>query len=200
MAKSLTQEQINQIKELNKLGLSSRKISNQVGCSRGVVMYYRDPEKYKAVKSENTERHKIGKRLDKQTIELIYKLRDDGESQKSIALLLGINQCTVARYVTRSVYEKNLAAKRKKYHSGEKSPTTLKKERGSKCEICGFDKHLACLDFHHKDPRQKKFGIAKGNGYSIDAVREEASKCILVCKNCHALIHAGIIQIPLDSH
>lgn len=199
MAKSLTQDQITKIKELNQQGISSRKIADEVGCSKGVVMYYRNPQKYGSAKSIDPNKNKVDK-LDKETIDLIYKLRQDGESHKNIALLLGIHQCTVSRKLSPSVYEKYLVAKRKKYHSGEKSPTTLKKERGSKCEICGFDKNLACLDFHHKDPRQKKFGIAKGHGYSIDAVREEASKCILVCKNCHALIHAGVIQIPIDQN
>ena len=31
--------------------------------------------------------------------------------------------------------------------------------KGGKCEICGYDKNLAALDFHHLDPNQKDFEI-----------------------------------------
>ena len=33
-------------------------------------------------------------------------------------------------------------------------------------------------------------------GYSLDAYRQEAKKCVLVCANCHGEIEAGLIPSP----
>lgn len=73
----------------------------------------------------------------------------------------------------------------------------LVEEAGGKCIICGYNKCVAALHFHHKDPSGKDFNLAlKGETRSIDSMREEASKCILVCANCHSEIHAGVTNIP----
>jgi len=58
------------------------------------------------------------------------------------------------------------------------------------CEICG-ESHPATLDFHHKDPTEKDFSIsdAVGSGYSIETVKEEISKCRILCSNCHRKLH-----------
>jgi hypothetical protein len=55
-----------------------------------------------------------------------------------------------------------------------------------KCQRCGYDKCLAALDFHHKDPT-KKDGIVLSFGLVWQKV--EAQKCELVCSNCHREIH-----------
>lgn len=35
----------------------------------------------------------------------------------------------------------------------------LIEEMGGKCEICGYDKNISALEFHHKDPSQKSFQL-----------------------------------------
>lgn len=62
--------------------------------------------------------------------------------------------------------------------------------KGGKCEICGYDKNYAALEFHHLDPNEKDFGIAS-DGYtrSWENTKEELDKCILVCANCHRELH-----------
>ena len=68
--------------------------------------------------------------------------------------------------------------------------------KGGKCCICGYDKYIGALEFHHLDPNQKDFGIsAKGYTRSFERVKEELDKCILVCSNCHKEIHAGLINL-----
>ena len=64
-----------------------------------------------------------------------------------------------------------------------------KMEKG--CEICGFRAEHHCqLDLHHVDPSTKTY---KGSHKSYDAgwskvrIEEELEKCMVVCKNCHAL-------------
>lgn len=63
---------------------------------------------------------------------------------------------------------------------------------GGCCSICGYNKCNAALQFHHLDPEQKEFRLAQ-QIRKWDTVLEEAKKCVLVCSNCHAEIHAGII-------
>jgi hypothetical protein len=59
---------------------------------------------------------------------------------------------------------------------------------GNKCSICGYDKCIATLEFHHKDPLLKEFQIsAKITSY--ERLIQELDKCILVCANCHREIH-----------
>src|ERR1700677_317590 len=59
-------------------------------------------------------------------------------------------------------------------------------EHGGRCVRCGYDRCIDALHFHHRDPAQKEFGIAaKGMTYSMDRLRKEATKCDLLCANCH---------------
>lgn len=61
--------------------------------------------------------------------------------------------------------------------------------KGGKCEICGYAKCLAALEFHHKNPNEKEFSISSKNIRSFEAYLKEVDKCILLCSNCHREIH-----------
>ena len=65
---------------------------------------------------------------------------------------------------------------------------------GNKCQICGYNKSIAALEFHHLNPKEKEYQLSSGNCRSIQEDLEEAKKCILVCSNCHKEIHAGLIN------
>ena len=66
--------------------------------------------------------------------------------------------------------------------------------------ICGYDRYLGALDFHHLDPNKKSFGLSKkGLTHSWEKIKSEIDKCILVCANCHRELHAGITQLPGES-
>lgn len=58
------------------------------------------------------------------------------------------------------------------------------------CENCNFNNFL-CLDFHHKDAKDKEFGISEAVklGYSQDRIINEISKCEVLCANCHIKKH-----------
>ena len=70
--------------------------------------------------------------------------------------------------------------------------------KGGKCEICGYDKCEAALEFHHLNPNVKEFQLSSGNIYSLEKMKKEANKCILVCANCHREIHDKIYQNKRD--
>jgi hypothetical protein len=63
--------------------------------------------------------------------------------------------------------------------------------KGGKCEICGYNKpFMSCYDFPHKNPKQKEFGIGgKGLTRSLEKLKKEVDKCLLLCRNCHGEIH-----------
>ena len=61
---------------------------------------------------------------------------------------------------------------------------------GGKCE-CG-EEHPSALQFHHRDPDEKSFGLAaQGYTRSWKVVHAEAKKCALLCANCHADDNGG---------
>lgn len=73
-----------------------------------------------------------------------------------------------------------------------KNKEILVKYKGGKCEICGYDKCIDALEFHHKNPEEKEFGIGNCNIKSIERLKHEVDKCILVCSNCHRELHSDI--------
>ena len=66
---------------------------------------------------------------------------------------------------------------------------------GGKCKICGYNKCVQALEFHHLDPTQKRYEIGRGHCRKWEEILNEAKKCILVCVNCHAKIENNIINL-----
>jgi len=63
---------------------------------------------------------------------------------------------------------------------------------GGKCCVCGYDRCIDALEFHHENPVEKDFKLGSGNTMSWKEYKSEALKCILVCSNCHKEIHNKI--------
>jgi hypothetical protein len=69
-------------------------------------------------------------------------------------------------------------------------------EAGGRCQLCGYDRCMAALEFHHLDPNHKSFALSvKGVTRSLEELRREAAKCALLCSNCHAEVEAGYSTI-----
>jgi transposase len=80
-----------------------------------------------------------------------------------------------------------------------KVKTILVEEAGGCCCICGYRRNMRALHFHHREPSQKRHEInARGVAISLDRLRGEAQKCVLLCSNCHAEVEDGIVVIPAD--
>jgi transposase len=72
-------------------------------------------------------------------------------------------------------------------------------EAGGRCRICGYDRSTGALEFHHIDPLTKRMSLsAEGVAYALDTLRTEASKCLLLCANCHAEVENGVVSLPLQ--
>lgn len=68
---------------------------------------------------------------------------------------------------------------------------TLVNLAGGKCQICGYDKCLRALTFHHRSPDDKKFELntSEMKSKNWDLVLLELNKCDLLCVRCHVEIH-----------
>ena len=61
-------------------------------------------------------------------------------------------------------------------------------KKHSKCAICGENRWYV-LDFHHL--YDKSFTIANkiSKGCSLETIKSEIEKCIVLCANCHRELH-----------
>lgn len=87
-------------------------------------------------------------------------------------------------------YQKLRSLKRKIY---------LIEKLGNKCCKCGYNKNLAALDFHHKNPQKKSFQLDARHlsNTKMDKILEEAEKCVLICANCHRELHSPDLEINI---
>lgn len=173
-------------------------------------------EKYsiKQIKNElNVNLYIIYKVLKEKQISLISKLNDENireiintylsnnlNLQKTAKILENkYKKSTIVKYLKiNKIYisSVNQLSKEEKLKKKSKTVINWKKEKrkllikykGGKCEKCGYNKCIEALDFHHLDPSQKEFGLSS-NSYSLEKMKKEADKCILVCANCHREIH-----------
>jgi transposase len=73
----------------------------------------------------------------------------------------------------------------------------LVEEFGGACRLCGFARYAGALQFHHVDPAAKRFELGgRGLTRSLEELRREARKCVLLCANCHAMVEAGVATLP----
>jgi len=63
--------------------------------------------------------------------------------------------------------------------------------KGGQCEICGYNRCIAALDFHHLNPDEKDPNWKQMRKWKPSRVKNEIDKCQLVCRNCHSEIHYG---------
>jgi endogenous inhibitor of DNA gyrase (YacG/DUF329 family) len=65
--------------------------------------------------------------------------------------------------------------------------------KGGSCIKCGYNKCKEALEFHHRDPSQKEFGIGhKGITRSWENLQKELDKCDMLCANCHREVHVEL--------
>lgn len=89
------------------------------------------------------------------------------------------------------------------YEYVQKSRTNRKLDMvyvmGGYCQCCGYHRDVHALEFHHINPAEKDFSFNKAESIGWETIRNELSKCILVCANCHREIHSGFITEKLHT-
>ncbi len=72
-------------------------------------------------------------------------------------------------------------------------------EAGGACTVCGYDRCVAALGFHHVQPADKQFAVSLRSARSIASSRAEAEKCVLLCANCHSEVEAGMLTLDITA-
>ena len=90
----------------------------------------------------------------------------------------------------------------KKYKSHKEWLSTQKQKavdyKGGKCIVCGYNKCLEALEFHHKNPLEKDIKLKSAGmnrKQSFEKSKEELDKCVLLCCRCHREVHSGLIKL-----
>lgn len=63
---------------------------------------------------------------------------------------------------------------------------------GGKCVLCGYNRCLRALHFHHINQHEKDFDVSQHTNWS--EIEEELKKCVLLCSNCHMEVHDGMVD------
>ncbi len=86
-----------------------------------------------------------------------------------------------------------VAYSKKRYSEFMEWISKIKTDTG--CQICGLynNSHPEIFDFHHKEFPKSKDDLKVSHGNNCNRSRkkiiEEIKKCIVVCSNCHRIIH-----------
>jgi hypothetical protein len=126
--------------------------------------------------------------------EKILQLRKEGKSYNEICDILQCSKSTVSWHCCNKSTKKSILEKRN--NKRIKDRRDLKILHGGKCFVCGYYKCLRALEFHHKNPKQKKDTV--GNlmrDKGVKAAHKESKKCVLLCGNCHCELEEGLIYI-----
>ena len=144
----------------------------------------------------NAHPHKLNDNL----VQEIRNYYDLGNSSKKVAMKFNVSKSTVLKYVNIRKKIKKSDTEIKKSHSKNvmswrhRTKTKLIEYKGGECKICGYKKCIQAMEFHHLNPKEKDFTIS-GKSWSFERLKSEVDKCILICSNCHAEIHAGVNEI-----
>lgn len=114
-----------------------------------------------------------------------------GRTEKGKAKALERNR----RYTKRN--PEAVKASQKKHK--EKKRQVMNEARSSGCVVCGYNKCNEALDFHHVDSSTKEKSISDllCSG-SMDDLKKEISKCVVLCANCHREHHAGQLNLGIS--
>ena len=66
------------------------------------------------------------------------------------------------------------------------------------CTCCGTYEPPPSMDFHHLDETTKEFSLGKistsrGGIFTLEQIKKEIAKCILICANCHRKLHSNLL-------
>lgn len=67
--------------------------------------------------------------------------------------------------------------------------------RSGGCSLCP-EVERCCLVAHHRDPSEKDFTVSRHRRVRLEKVRQELEKCVCLCMNCHAKVHADLLAVP----
>lgn len=143
-------------------GMSTREIAKELGCSQCNVRYW--------LKKLDLETRRGGRG------KLVYLCSICGEHDPSKFYHKRKRRCKSCD--DKRVVELSRETKRK-----------VVEYLGGQCLDCGFSKANCALDVHHLDPSTKDPNFNNLLLWKWSRVEKELQKCVLLCRNCHAIRH-----------
>jgi hypothetical protein len=170
-----------QLRALVEEGLSIRQIASRCEVSATTVRHWLQRYEFK------TQPARYARRDGERPAQLLRECASHGWGAFVRVGAAGTYRC--ARCNTEAVSERRRRVKE-----------ILVEEAGGRCVTCGFDSYVGALQFHHRDPSTKSFEVSRqGITRSLQRLRLEARKCVLLCANCHAMVEAGLLHVPLGA-
>lgn len=186
-----------EIVKMRKDGLSYSQICEKTGFSKGTV------SKYCRGLNDNYSIHENIVKIDVHTINEAQKIYDEGYSLREVSKKIGISRQTLSKYLSvrpkmkdKDEIRKNNIEKVKRWK--RKLKEDMVELKGGKCVVCGYNKSLRALHFHHTNPSEKDITISQNTMTKEKAIKE-LDKCVLVCSNCHSEIHDEICEKGFSS-
>ena len=149
------------------------------------------------------KREKAGlKTITEELIKEIQAYYDLGNSLRDCQKKFGFCRAVLIKNLkTRPPYGSTLSDEERRKNKSKavvawriRAKEKLVEYKGGKCIVCGYNKYVGNLTFHHLNPEEKDFNIS-GKSFSIEALKKEVDKCALLCHICHGELHAGLIKL-----
>ena len=164
--------------ELRNTGKTYKEITEILGCALSTVSYH--------CKLNDLGGHSDRLTNDqKNNLQVLY---DDLKSVKKVAKKTGHSVQTVLKYVKTEKKVKKTTNSQNVIIWRNRVKQKLVDYKGGSCQVCGYNKSLRALHFHHNNPNEKDFSIS-GKALSFERLKVEVDKCVLVCANCHSEMH-----------
>jgi transposase len=173
------------LQELVEAGASIREIADAVGLSAGTVRHWL--RHYGLQTDRQSRRKPMAETLAAKRAGMLEVTRVCAHHGETEFLLEGRGYYRCKRCRSEAVARRRRRLK-----------AILVAEAGGRCCLCGYDRSVAALHFHHVDPEGKRMPVsARGIAYALDTLRAEARKCVLLCSNCHAEVENGLATVTL---
>lgn len=164
-------------------GMTIAEIAHEVGLSRATVRHWLARYGLRTRNARGVRRSSVAK--DAGLVRPVMSCARHGETE-FVLEGRGYYRCKRCR-------AERVVARRRK------AKAILANEAGGKCRICGYNRYLGALEFHHLDPQQKRLGVSyKGAALALETLRAEAAKCVLLCSNCHAEVEGGVTELAVE--
>lgn len=169
--------------ELVGQGMTIAEIAHAVGLSKGSVRHWMRVHGLRTARSRGDRQKIVREAKEAGRVMLVMCCRRHGETE---FILEGRGYYRCKRCRAESVVRHRQRVKE-----------TLVNEAGGRCAICGYSRSFRALQFHHRDPEEKRLDLSsQGVTYSLQRLRAEANKCVLLCANCHAEVESGETVLP----
>lgn len=118
-------------------------------------------------------------------------------AENVMAVCTTVNSCLECGREIRTKFCCHSCARR---HKHIKRKRLALEEVGGGCQVCGYNKCIDALHFHHIDvhnpTRSAINGTTSMSTLSDMKFWKELELCVLVCNRCHTEIELGVIECP----